>query len=231
MQPIPYVLERVPLRAFLDPPLQYTGPAYRERVGLTCAEISFRDVASGALPSEMSELCPGNVRDHGAARTQSTMVSAHAQDRGEPVVHDKTEGEVTSRPTLDMVICSFALHLVETPSQLFSLLSELSQKTRWLIIVAPHKKPDVGTARSLLEEISNEHVIQIKNGWGWLQWNIGKWKSLEHGEREPDAEILEQRYIPGPTPPVSEADEISLESTYVHSEAPTFENSVKNLAS
>lgn len=42
-----------------------------------------------------------------------------------------------------MVICSFALHLIESPSELFALLWELSTKSRWLIILAPHKKPEV----------------------------------------------------------------------------------------
>lgn len=42
-----------------------------------------------------------------------------------------------------MVVCSFALHLVESPSELFSLLWELSTKARWLVILAPHKKPEV----------------------------------------------------------------------------------------
>jgi hypothetical protein len=42
-----------------------------------------------------------------------------------------------------MVVCSFALHLVETPSELFCLLWELSTKSRWLVLLAPHKKPEV----------------------------------------------------------------------------------------
>jgi len=41
-----------------------------------------------------------------------------------------------------MIICSFALHLAET-SSLFSLLYSLSTRSRWLVILAPHKKPEV----------------------------------------------------------------------------------------
>ena len=66
---------------------------------------------------------------------------------------------------IEMVICSFALHLVEKPSELFALLWELrcvsytsgvglalrvkvltaacSTKARWLVILAPHKRPEV----------------------------------------------------------------------------------------
>jgi hypothetical protein len=46
---------------------------------------------------------------------------------------------------MEMVVCSFALHLVESSSELFSLLWELSTKSRWLIVIAPHKKPEVHT--------------------------------------------------------------------------------------
>lgn len=43
----------------------------------------------------------------------------------------------------DIVIISFALHLVETSSELWALLTELSKRARWLVVIAPHKKPDV----------------------------------------------------------------------------------------
>jgi cell division inhibitor SulA len=42
---------------------------------------------------------------------------------------------------VDIVVCSFALHLIETSSELFALLWELSTKCRWLVVLAPHKKP------------------------------------------------------------------------------------------
>lgn len=46
---------------------------------------------------------------------------------------------------IDMVVCSFALHLVESSSELFALLRELSTKALWLVVLAPHKKPEVRT--------------------------------------------------------------------------------------
>ena len=56
-----------------------------------------------------------------------------------------TEGTIVSDPhcMIEMVICSFALHLVDNPSDLFSLLWQLSLKARWLVVLAPHKKPEV----------------------------------------------------------------------------------------
>lgn len=44
---------------------------------------------------------------------------------------------------IEMVVCSFALHLLEDASGLFALLWELSLKARWLVVLAPHKKPEV----------------------------------------------------------------------------------------
>lgn len=41
-----------------------------------------------------------------------------------------------------MIVCSFALHLVPV-QELFPLCYELSTKTRWLVVLAPHKKPEV----------------------------------------------------------------------------------------
>jgi len=68
-------------------------------------------------------------------------------------------GQSDGEPSVlvDMTVCSFALHLIDSPSELFSLLWELSTKSRWLIILAPHKKPD------------------IKNGWGWTKWDAENW--------------------------------------------------------
>lgn len=68
---------------------------------------------------------------------------APVSEKEDRVQSSETQEENEDTPILDMVICSFALHLVETPSQLFGLLWELSQKARWLVIIAPHKKPEV----------------------------------------------------------------------------------------
>jgi len=112
----------------------FTSVAYADRTSLTCASLSFRDIADGALPP-----------------LQTTTYQSP----------DSNAGDTLLDPTnivIDMVICSFALHLVNNPSELFALLWELSTKTRWLIILAPHKKPE------------------IKDGWGWTKWNVNTWK-------------------------------------------------------
>jgi len=51
----------------------------------------------------------------------------------------------TERPIWDIAFCSFALHLVPSSGELFNLLYELSSKVEWLIVIAPHKKPEVGS--------------------------------------------------------------------------------------
>lgn len=55
--------------------------------------------------------------------------------------------DTMATPFIDIVICSFALHLIESPSELFSVLWELSTKSRWLVVLAPHKKPEVVPVR------------------------------------------------------------------------------------
>jgi cell division inhibitor SulA len=54
-----------------------------------------------------------------------------------------------------MVVCSFALHLVPE-SEMFPLCWELSTKVRWLVVIAPHKKPEVsavlGVATHVMEK-------------------------------------------------------------------------------
>lgn len=50
----------------------------------------------------------------------------------------------------DLVIVSFALHLVESSSELWALLRELSRRAKWLCVTAPHKKPDVRALHDLL---------------------------------------------------------------------------------
>ena len=94
--------------------------AYKERTGLTCSALSFKDIAEGALPPTPQYIS------------------------GERVPPDET-----NPLKIDMVICSFALHLIESPSELFSTLWELSTKSRWLVVLAPHKKPEVSFACTL----------------------------------------------------------------------------------
>ncbi|KAJ8295036.1 hypothetical protein OF846_002089 [Rhodotorula toruloides] len=62
----------------------------------------------------------------------------------------------------DIVVISFALHLVESPSELWALLAELGKRARWLVITAPHKKPE------------------IKSSWGWRRWDpSAAWRPAE----------------------------------------------------
>ena len=106
------------------PELQYTQAAYTERTTLPCAPLTFRDISEGLLPPTVS-----NATSVGVSR----------------------EGKVDSSiDRIDMVVCSFALHLVESSSELFALLRELSTKALWLIVLAPHKKPEVRSVSCLV---------------------------------------------------------------------------------
>lgn len=100
----------------------FTSPAYLARTTLPCLSLSFSDVASGLLPT----LHPLSTDD------TSGLEEYHEED------------------LYDIVIVSFALHLVESSSELWSLLRELSKRCKWLIVCAPHKKPDVRPFPSFL---------------------------------------------------------------------------------
>jgi len=101
--------------------------AYRDRTSFPCSNLSFEAIAEGSLP-----LISVNIVD------QSTKEISWKDSE------DVNEQEqVDHRPMIEMVVCSFALHLIENPSGIFALLWQLSLKARWLVILAPHKKPEV----------------------------------------------------------------------------------------
>ncbi|GAA5848133.1 hypothetical protein JCM9279_007467 [Rhodotorula babjevae] len=116
----------------------FTAPAYRARTGLACSELSFADVAAGQLPPPS-----GSGSSDGNADGDDAPVEPY-----------------------DLVIISFALHLVESSSELWALLDELSKRARWLCVTGPHKKPDV------------------KDSWGWRRWDpSAAWKPTDGSER------------------------------------------------
>lgn len=61
----------------------------------------------------------------------------------------------------DLVIVSYALHLLSSDDQLYALLHTLSRSCKWLVIISPHKKP------------------ALKSTWGWQRWNIDRWAATE----------------------------------------------------
>ena len=100
----------------------YTSEAYKARAGLPCETFSFKDVSLGQFPSYSHYAVPSSP--------------------GEQL--DAEEETLQRKSTLyDVVICSFALHLLESPSEIWALLTTLSQQAKWLVILEPHKKPEV----------------------------------------------------------------------------------------
>ncbi|KAI3603083.1 hypothetical protein WG66_014943 [Moniliophthora roreri] len=132
----------------------YTSAAFVERTGLPCSSFSFHDIAEGSLPGDVSYIFPSQAPEGQMQRADDV---------------DSSSG----MPVVEMVVCSFALHLVESPSELFSLLWELSTKARWLVVLAPHKKPE------------------IKEGWGWSKWNVDTWSEASMNDHA--GEILHER--------------------------------------
>jgi hypothetical protein len=102
--------------------LQFTSDAYKDRTSYPCSDLSFAAIAEGSLPSFSINIMDKSIRNYTVLRTEENPDAQYS---------------------IEMVICSFALHLVETPSNLFALLWQLSLRARWLVILAPHKKPEV----------------------------------------------------------------------------------------
>lgn len=119
---------------------KFTAEAFKARTSLNCHALSFEDIANGSLTTLLVEKATG---------LQGQASTDHPQPEDEE-----------ARKIVEMTICSFALHLIESPSELFALLWQLrlvcwsvrginisnmkcSLRTRWLIVLAPHKKPEV----------------------------------------------------------------------------------------
>ncbi|KAG9078538.1 hypothetical protein FS749_009428, partial [Ceratobasidium sp. UAMH 11750] len=134
----------------------YTADAYLQRTGLPCVALSFQDVVQNGLPepTHMSlELENGNSAQEPDGNPTSASTSTTSP----------SNPQSPAREVYDLVICSFALHLVTSPGALFALLSTLSYGARWLVVLEPHKKPE------------------IKEGWGWVLWDIANWREAEVG--------------------------------------------------
>ncbi|GAA5967925.1 hypothetical protein JCM3765_001790 [Sporobolomyces pararoseus] len=127
----------------------FTSPAYRQRTGLPCLQLSFNQVAAGELPSPSGQ----------KSRNSETEGANGESELGQSDMGPEGEEE---EELYDLVIVSFALHLVETSSELWALLTELAKRAKWLCVIAPHKKPD------------------IKTTWGWTRWDpSSNWKPAE----------------------------------------------------
>ncbi|TCD61027.1 hypothetical protein EIP91_009150 [Steccherinum ochraceum] len=133
----------------------FTAEAYKTRTSLDCSTWSFQDIADGTLADFLKKTGRNTV-----AKSSSSQNTADV------------DVESTLSP-IEMVVCSFALHLVESPSELFALLWELSLRSRWLIILAPHKKPE------------------LKMGWGWVKWDVDNW--IECSMSQSTGEFLHDR--------------------------------------
>ncbi|KAI0754897.1 hypothetical protein C8Q80DRAFT_1247769 [Daedaleopsis nitida] len=142
----------------------YTTQAFHTRTTLYAHPLSFKDIAEGKLP-EIASKPVGAPKGHSP---DSSYTSSETSLRGSKssIPHPDTN-------VIEMVVCSFALHLIEKPSELFALLWELSLKARWLVVLAPHKRPE------------------IKDGWGWCKWDVDTWSECRM--TDPVGELLEER--------------------------------------
>jgi hypothetical protein len=151
--------------------IQFTSVAYEHRTSLPCDTLSFSDIAEGNLPPFTSDISKieiqaqsqpqlqvhhqhhnphsqkqVEIKEPTALNDETTPIGGEARIGGHSSLSMTRQEPYT---TIEMVVCSFALHLIETPSALFALLCALSYKSRWLVVLAPHKKPEVWFAPSV----------------------------------------------------------------------------------
>lgn len=96
----------------------FTAAAYKQRTGGECLELGWAEVTKGELPPSP----PG------------CSVGTRTGGDGEEEEKEEEEKEEEDDGLYDIVVVSFALHLVETTSELWALLSELSKRARWLVV-------------------------------------------------------------------------------------------------
>ncbi len=79
--------------------------------------------------------------------------------RAEPISFEQIQAGTLVERVYDLIICSFALHLLEI-SRLPGLLYQLSLITPELIIISPHKRPQLEErwGWNLVEEVVQERI-------------------------------------------------------------------------
>ena len=136
--PNPRIIAADPVSLFTDednlkyPLHQYTAEAYKARTSLTCSSWSFRDIAEGALLSALKTTKRAVAANDTEATQEAENTTTTEGTEGREGLHaeyfkveatDDTETDHIA--PIEMTICSFALHLIDSPSELFALLWEL----------------------------------------------------------------------------------------------------------
>lgn len=72
------------------------------------------------------------------------------------------ENGILSEKNFDIIIASYAMHLVD-PSRLYATCQQLAFISKYLIIIAPTKKPDIQSSMGwMLEETFTEDKIHVR---------------------------------------------------------------------
>ncbi|CAB11505.1 hypothetical protein POMI540_1333 [Schizosaccharomyces pombe] len=121
-------------------------------------EISIRSIPPELPPFELIATDPFTLEAY-TNRIGKPCLTLNFQD----IADEKLPPSSAEDGIYDLVICSFALHLLTEPSKLFSTCYALSVQCRWLLVLGPHKKPE------------------LKPEWGWDAWNIDTWCPLGYG--------------------------------------------------
>ena len=100
---------------------QYTTQAFHTRTHLYAHPLTFRDIAEGKLP-EIASKPVGAPKPNNPPESPSPEGSLRGHSPSKSSISTAASLEAN---IIEMVVCSFALHLIEKPSELFALLWEL----------------------------------------------------------------------------------------------------------
>jgi hypothetical protein len=100
---------------------------------------------------------------------------------------DVADDKLPEDAYFDLVICSYSLHLLTNPSELFAFLDALKSRCRYLVVIAPHKLPQVRPAWLQMVFLT---CSQIKEHWGFSRIHP---LTLRQSETTNEDEIMAER--------------------------------------
>ncbi|KAK4046208.1 hypothetical protein OIV83_006240 [Microbotryomycetes sp. JL201] len=152
------------LNTFMDRYMEKEKPTRLSVLDLAAGSGEATEVLLNWKATRWPKPQPPAAPDHaGAAHSEPRPNAAGQLPTPLGTTLDEEDDVESSQENLfDIVIVSFALHLVESSSELWALLTMLARRAKWLVVIAPHKKPD------------------IKDSWGWTRWDPSdRWRAAE----------------------------------------------------
>ena len=112
----------------------FTNALFEKNTGKKCLELSFEDIIRGSL-----------------ARYSLTRYSLFVDSSDTRITNNESTSNESTNPEYTSIISSFAMHLCPE-KQLFPLVAQLFRLTKNIVIITPHKRPE-------LEKLANISLL------------------------------------------------------------------------